>query len=66
MVEARKKKARKPRRKRVKPRDLLADIPNKASIVATDTLTMPDGTRYTVLETDQTDPYDPRPKRRGR
>jgi hypothetical protein len=43
--------------------------PDKATVVATDTLTMPDGARYTILETDQTDPYDPppkRPSRRGR
>jgi hypothetical protein len=67
MAKARKKKFRKKRR--VKPRDLLANIPDKATVVATDTLTMPDGARYTILETDQTDPYDPppkRPSRRGR
>jgi hypothetical protein len=34
------------------------DIPNKASIVATDTFVSPKGRRYTILETDQTDPYD--------
>lgn len=28
-------------------------------------LTMPDGTRYTILETNQTDPYDP-PQKRSR
>jgi hypothetical protein len=63
MAKAR-KKSLKPRR-RAKPRDPLANIPDKASNVATDTLTMPDGTRYTILETNQTDPYDP-PPRRGR
>lgn len=35
-----------------------ADIPNKASIVATDRLVSPKGRRYTILETDQADPYD--------
>jgi hypothetical protein len=56
------------RRRRTKPRDPLANIPNKASIVATDTLTMPDGRRFTILETNQTDPSDPplRKDRRGR
>jgi hypothetical protein len=34
------------------------DIPNKASIVATETLVSPKGRRYTILETDQADPYD--------
>jgi hypothetical protein len=61
MAKARKKSS-KPRR-RDKPRDPLANIPDKASIVATDTLTMPDGTRYTILKTNQTDPYDPPPSR---
>jgi hypothetical protein len=63
MAKARKKSRKK---RRVKARDLLANIPDKASIVATDTLTMPDGARYTILETDQTDPYDTPPKRRSR
>ncbi|MEA2345995.1 MAG: hypothetical protein QOF63_4164 [Thermoanaerobaculia bacterium] len=58
------KKSRKTRR--VKPRDPLANIPDKATVVATDTLTMPDGARYTILKTDQTDPYDTPPKRRSR
>jgi hypothetical protein len=53
------KKSRKPVRRKAKSRHAFADIPNKASIVARDTLTMPDGSRYTVLETDQRDPYDP-------
>jgi hypothetical protein len=35
-----------------------AGIPNKASIVATDMLVSPKGRRYTILETDQVDPYD--------
>lgn len=65
MAKARKKSS-KARRRRVKPRDPLANIPDKATIVATDTLTMPDGTRYTILETNQTDPYDPPPKRSRR
>jgi len=58
------KKFRKSRR-RVKPREPLSNIPDKASVGATDTRKMPDGTRYTILKTDQTDPYDPPPKRRG-
>ena len=62
MAKARKKFRKK---RRVKPRDPLANIPDKATVVATDTLTMPDGARYTILETDQTDPYDPPPKRRS-
>ena len=63
MAKARKKSRKKPP---VKARDLLANIPDKATVVATDTLTMPDGARYTILETDQTDPYDTPPKRRSR
>jgi hypothetical protein len=59
------KKFGKPRR-RGKTRDLLAKIPDKATVIATDTLTMPDGARYTILKTDQTDPYDPPPKPRRR
>jgi hypothetical protein len=67
MAKAQKKARKKSRKKRrVKPRDLLANIPDKATVVATDTLTMPDGARYTILETDQTDPYDTPPKRRSR
>lgn len=62
MAKARKGKFRKKRR--AKPRDPLANIPDKATVVATDTLIMLDGARYTILETDQTDPYDPPPKRR--
>lgn len=62
MAKARKKSRRK---RRLEPRDRLTNIPDKASVVATDTLTMPDGTLYTILKTDQTDPYDPPPKRRG-
>jgi|KBSMisStaDraftv2_1062788.scaffolds.fasta_scaffold147041_2 hypothetical protein len=39
------------------------EIPRKASIVAVDTITSPKGGRYTILETDQMDPYDD-PKRK--
>ena len=59
MVKARRKSV-KPRRRRAKP--MPSDIPNKASIIATDTLVMPGGRRYTIVETDQTDPYDVAPK----
>jgi hypothetical protein len=64
MVKA-SRKSRKPRR-RTRQRDPLANIPNKASIIATDTLVMPDGSRYAILKTDQTDPYDLPPKQRRR
>jgi hypothetical protein len=64
MAKAR-KKARKPRRRK-KPRDLLANIPDKATVVGTDTLIMPDGSRYTIQKTTQIDPYDRPPKRRSR
>jgi hypothetical protein len=33
-------------------------IPSKSTIVSTDTFISPKGRRYTILETDQTDPYD--------
>ena len=33
-------------------------IPSKASIVAIDTLISPKGRRYTIVETNQLDPYD--------
>jgi hypothetical protein len=35
-----------------------AEIPSKASVVATETFTSPKGTTYTILETNQLDPYD--------
>ena len=62
-----KPKPRKSIRRAGKARRAARDIPNKASIIATDTLISPDGRRYTILETNQTDPYDPpnppRPRR---
>jgi len=62
-----KPKPRKSIRRAGKARGAARDIPNKASIIATDTLIAPDGRRYTILETNQTDPYDspnpPRPRR---
>jgi hypothetical protein len=67
MAKARKKagaKTRKRRRAKARPRDPLANIPDEATIIGRDTLTAPDGTRYTILQTDQTDPYDP-PVRKG-
>jgi hypothetical protein len=34
------------------------ELPGKESIVATDTLISPKGRRYTIIETNQMDPYD--------
>jgi hypothetical protein len=48
-----------PRRKRTaEPPRATHEIPRKKSIVAVDTITSPKGRRYTILETDQMDPYD--------
>ena len=58
------KQKRGPGRKRTtKPPRTTRDIPRKKSIVAVDTITSPKGGRYTILETDQMDPYDD-PKRK--
>jgi hypothetical protein len=35
-----------------------AEIPSKASVVATETFTSRKGRKYTILETNQLDPYD--------
>jgi hypothetical protein len=45
-------------RKEAPQRRTRSEIPRKTSIVATDTLVSPKGRRYTILETDQRDPYD--------
>jgi hypothetical protein len=45
-------------KKRIGKRSLRREIPNKASIISTETFTSPKGRRYTILETDQTDAYD--------
>ena len=69
MAKARKKTgARTARRRRAKARapDPLANIPDEATIVGRDTLVAPGGARFTILETDQTDPYDPPAPKRGR
>jgi hypothetical protein len=34
-------------------------LPDKSSIVAVKTLTSPKGNRYRIIETDETDAYDP-------
>ena len=34
-------------------------LPDKASVVAVKTLTSPKGNRYRIIETDETDAYDP-------
>ena len=41
-----------------KPPRATREIPRKKSIVAVDTIMSPKGKRYTILETDQMDPYD--------
>jgi hypothetical protein len=41
------------------PRGAAREIPSKDTIIGRQTLIAPDGTRYTILETNQTDPYDP-------
>jgi hypothetical protein len=53
------KQRRSPGRKgAAKPQRAGREIPRKESIVAVDTVTSPKGRRYTILETDQMDPYD--------
>ena len=42
----------------VKARRVAREIPEKRSIVSTDAFTSPKGRRYTIIETNQTDPYD--------
>ena len=39
------------------------EIPRKGSIVAVSTITSPKGRHYTILETDQMDPYDSKSKK---
>jgi hypothetical protein len=40
-------------------------MPSKSSITSTETFVSPSGRRYTILKTDQIDPYDD-PKDSGR
>ena len=62
-----KKPTRSLRKGTAKPRRTRRDIPNKASIVATETFTSPKGKQYTILQTNQMDPYDvPNESRRKR
>jgi hypothetical protein len=46
------------RKRTAKQQRASREIPRKRSIVAVDTITSPKGRRYTILETDQMDPYD--------
>ena len=55
----------KPAKPRRKPRP---GLPDKSSIVSVKTLTSPKGNRYRIIETDETDAYDPprgSPAKRG-
>lgn len=61
MAKAPKKPRKQPGRR--KRRIAVADIPRKDTVVGTDSLTMPGGARFTILKTDQVDPYDPQPRR---
>lgn len=45
-------------KKVAKSRRTPREIPNKASIVSTQTFLSPKGKHYTILQTDQMDPYD--------
>jgi hypothetical protein len=36
-------------------------LPDPASVVAVETFTSPKGSRYRILKTNETDPYDPPP-----
>ena len=42
-----------------------SEMPSKSSITSTETFVSPSGRRYTILKTDQIDPYDD-PKDSGR
>ena len=56
------------RKESAKSRRTPREIPNKASIISTETFLSPKGKQYTILQTDQMDPYD-QPKqgqRKGR
>jgi hypothetical protein len=53
------KRRNSPGRKRTtKPRRARSEIPSKTTIVSTETFMSPKGRRYTILETNQIDPYD--------
>lgn len=60
MVEKDDRKRQAPSRpkKRSKPTRSPREIPNKASVIGTDTLVAPGGHRYEVLVTDQVDEYE--------
>ncbi len=59
-----------PRRKQTtKSQRARHQIPSKASIVSTETFTSPKGRSYTIIETNQVDPYDnanEKDRKRGR
>ena len=46
------------RKQTTKPYRAPSEIPRKTSIVSTETFMSPKGRRYTILETNQIDPYD--------
>jgi hypothetical protein len=52
--------------KRIAKQPASREIPRKGSIVAVSTITSPKGRHYTILETDQADPYDDSKSRKGR
>ena len=62
----RKSKASPSRKRAARAPDGGGDIPRKESIVAVDTLKSPKGRVYSILETDQADPYDEPPPTRKR
>jgi hypothetical protein len=45
-------------KKAAKSRRTPREIPNKSSILSTETFVSPKGAQYTILKTDQMDPYD--------
>jgi hypothetical protein len=49
--------------KRIAKQPASREIPRKGSIVAVSTITSPKGRHYTILETDQMDPYDSKSKK---
>jgi hypothetical protein len=63
--EERKRSASPGRKPTAKPQRAGRDIPRKESIVSVESFISPKGRRYTILETNQADPYD-HPKRRER
>jgi len=55
---ARKRRPPVRRKGRAAAKQASRETPRQSSIVSVDTLTSPKGRRYTILETDQMDPYD--------